>query len=87
MAQSVKHPNLAFSSGHDLRAVRSSLTSGFALGVECAWDSLSPSPSASPPPPKKKKELPCDPVILLLGYIPKRIENRDLKRYCTLKCP
>ena len=34
VTQSDKHPTLGFGSGHDLRVVRSSLTSGSALGVE-----------------------------------------------------
>ena len=41
MAQSVKRLTLGFGSGHDLRAVRSSPTSGSALDTEPAWDSLS----------------------------------------------
>jgi len=36
VAQSVKHPTLAFGSGHDLRVVRSSPVSGSMLGVEAA---------------------------------------------------
>ena len=47
MAQSIKCPTLDLGSGHDLRAVRLSLVSGSALGMEPAWDSLSPS---APPP-------------------------------------
>ena len=42
MAQSIEHP-LDFGSGHDVMVVGSSTTSGSALGVEPAWDSLSPS--------------------------------------------
>ena len=41
-------PTPDFSSGHDLRVVRSILELGSALSVEPAWDSLSPSPSAPP---------------------------------------
>ena len=41
VAQSIKHPILGFSSGHDLRVVGSSLTSGPARSVESASDSLS----------------------------------------------
>ena len=48
MAQPVKCPTLDFSSGHDLRVVRS----GTMLSTESAWDSFpSPSPSSSAPPP------------------------------------
>ena len=36
MAQSVKHPTLDFSSGYDLRTLRSSPMSGFVLGMELA---------------------------------------------------
>ena len=43
MAQSFKHLILDFGSGHDLRVVRLSPASGSVLGVEPAWDSLSPS--------------------------------------------
>ena len=50
-AQSVGHPTLDFSSGHDLRIVRSSPGSspatGSTLSGECAWDFLSPSLSSS----------------------------------------
>ena len=45
----VKLPTLNFGSGHDLRVVGSSPTSGSGLSGESAWDSLSPSPSALPP--------------------------------------
>ena len=41
VAQSVKCPILDFSSGHDLRVVRWSPMSGFTLGLDSAWDSLS----------------------------------------------
>ena len=54
VAQSPKHLILDFGSGHDLRVVRSSLTSGSMLGVESALDSLSPSPSIPLPPPPQK---------------------------------
>ena len=47
VAQLVKHPTLAFSSGYNLRVVRSSPTSGSALSVEPGSDSLSLSSSAS----------------------------------------
>ena len=43
MAQSVKHPTLDFSSGHDLTVMRLSPAFGPVLRVEPAWDSLSPS--------------------------------------------
>ena len=36
MAQSVKHPTLDFGSGHDLRVVGSSPTSGSVLSAESA---------------------------------------------------
>lgn len=49
-AQSVECLTLDFGSGHDLRAVRSSLASGSMLSRESARDSLSPSPSAPPSP-------------------------------------
>ena len=42
-AQCVKHPSLDFGSGHDPRVVRLSPMLGSVLGVESAWDSLSPS--------------------------------------------
>jgi len=50
-------PQLAldFGSGHDLRVVRSSTTSGSMLGMEPAEDSLSPSPFALPPSKKINK--------------------------------
>ena len=47
-AQQVKRLTLDFGSGHDLTFVRSSLASGSGPGLEPAWDSLSPSPSAPP---------------------------------------
>jgi len=56
VAQSVKHPTLDFSSGHDLGVVRSSPVLGFALGMEPAWDSLSL--SLFPSPSKRKERLP-----------------------------
>lgn len=37
----VKCPTLDFSSGHDLRVVGLSPTSGSVLGLEPAWDSFS----------------------------------------------
>ena len=40
MAQSVENPNLDFSSGHDVRVLRSSLMLGSALSRESARDSL-----------------------------------------------
>ena len=46
-AQSVEHPTLDFSSGHDPRVVGSSPTSGSVLSMEPAWDS----PSLSLPLP------------------------------------
>ena len=46
-AQSVEHPTLDFSSGHDARVVGSSPVPGSALSVEPAWDSLSLSLSLS----------------------------------------
>ena len=36
VAKSVKHPTLDFGSGHDIRIMRSSPTSGSALGMESA---------------------------------------------------
>ena len=48
--QSVKHPTLDFSLGHDLRVMRSSPTSGSTLGMEPAQDSSSP---YTPLPPTK----------------------------------
>jgi len=41
VAQLVKHPTLDFSSGHDLRVIRSNPALGSVLSVEPAWDSLS----------------------------------------------
>ena len=41
VVQSVKHLTLGFSSGRDLRVVRSSPESGSVLSAESAWDSLS----------------------------------------------
>ena len=43
VAHSVRHPALDFSSGHDLRVVRSSPVSDSSLSQESARDSLSPS--------------------------------------------
>ena len=40
VAQSVEHPTLDFSWGHDPRVIRLSPTSGSVLSVEPAWDSL-----------------------------------------------
>ena len=54
MAQLVGHLTLDFGSGYDLRVSSLSLTSGSNLGMEPAWDSLSPSPS-TPLPPKIRK--------------------------------
>ena len=56
---SVKCPTLNFSSGHDLRVLELSPTLGSMLGVEPAWDSLSPSPPVLPLTPlsEKKKKL------------------------------
>ena len=48
VAQSVKHPTLDFSSGHDLTVVKSSPMSVSALSMEPVWDSLSPPLSAPP---------------------------------------
>ena len=42
MAQLVEHLTLRFCSGHDLKVVRSSTTSGSMLSAEPARDSLSP---------------------------------------------
>ena len=50
VAQLVKHPTLDFGSGHDLRVMRLSRVSGSVLGVEPAYDFLSPFPSAPPCP-------------------------------------
>ena len=41
VAQSIKHPTLDFSSGHDLTVVRLSPTLSSTLSMESAWDSLS----------------------------------------------
>ena len=41
VAQLVKYPILDFSSGHNLRVMRSSPVSGLALGIEPTQDSLS----------------------------------------------
>jgi len=41
VTQLVKHPTLGFGLGHDLKVVRSSPTSGYALSGESAGDSLS----------------------------------------------
>ena len=47
MARSVRHPTLDFGSGHELRVMGS--TSGSTLGMETAYDSLSPfAPLSSP---------------------------------------
>ena len=43
VAQLVNQHTTDFSSGHDLRDVRSSPKLGSMLGMEPAWDSLSPS--------------------------------------------
>ena len=40
-SRSVEHPDFGFSSGHDLRVMRSSPTSGSTLSGESAWVSLS----------------------------------------------
>ena len=50
MAQLVKRLTLGFSSGHDLRVVRSSPTLGSVLSEVSAWDSL-PLPLPLPLPP------------------------------------
>ena len=55
VAQLVESPTFDLGSGHDLRVVVLSPTSGSALGMESAWDSFSPSPSfaaSHPPPPR-----------------------------------
>ena len=49
VAQSIKHPTLDFSSGRDLRIVRSSFVLSSVISRESAWDSLSPSVSRSTP--------------------------------------
>ena len=73
MAQLVKHPILNFSSGHDIRVVRSSLGSGSALSVESAWDSLSlcPSPDSCSLSLSKKKwyEKSSSPSIISKKYL------------------
>ena len=46
MAQHVERPTLDLGSGRDLVVVGLSPMSGSALGVDPAWDSLSPSPAA-----------------------------------------
>ena len=46
MAQSVRCRTLDFSSGHDLRIIRSSPSLASALGMEQAWDALSSFPTA-----------------------------------------
>ena len=51
--QQVKRTTLDFSSGHDLMVMGSSPTLGSTLGVEPAWNSLSPSHSAPPPSQNK----------------------------------
>jgi len=62
VAQSAKRPPLDFDSGHDLSVMRPSLVLDSALGMEPAWNSLSPFPSALPLPcplltlSKKEKE-------------------------------
>ena len=49
VAQPVKHPTLGFGSGHDLTVHEFEPHTGLcAESTEPAWDSLSPSPSASP---------------------------------------
>ena len=51
-AQSVKHPTLGFSSGHDLTVHEFKPCTGLcADSMKPAWDSLSPSPPAPPPLP------------------------------------
>lgn len=67
MAQLVQYPAVDFGSGHNHRVMRASPMLGSMLGVEPAWDSPSPSPSAhhplpptcvfSPPPLQKKENL------------------------------
>ena len=50
MAQSVKHPTLDFSSGHDLTFREIEPHIGLCTdGLEHAWDFLSRSPSPLPP--------------------------------------
>ena len=46
MAQLVECLTLGFGTGYDLRVVRSSSVMGSVLGMESAWGSLYPSPSA-----------------------------------------
>jgi len=53
VVQLVECQTLGFSLGRDLGVVGLSPTSGSALGVEPAWDSLSSSPSAPLPTPLK----------------------------------
>jgi len=48
MAQLVEHLTLDFRLGHDSRVGESRPTLGSVLGMEPAWDSLSPSPSPRP---------------------------------------
>ena len=50
MAQSVKHPTLDFSSGHDLQVMGWGPTMGSMLSVEPVWDSVSLSLSVPSPP-------------------------------------
>ena len=49
VAQSIECPTLDFGSGYDLMVVGSSPALGSVLGMEPAWDYLSPSLSATPP--------------------------------------
>ena len=50
MALSAKHLTLDCGLGHDLKVVRSSLMLGSVVGMEPAWESLSPTSSAPPLP-------------------------------------
>ena len=52
VAQWIKHRTLDLGSGHDLGIMRLSPASGFALGMELAWDSLCPSVSHIFPSPQ-----------------------------------
>ena len=49
VAQSIEHPALDFSSGHDPRVVGSSPTLGSVVGMEPAFEILFPSPSSRLP--------------------------------------
>ena len=72
MAQSVQHLTLDFGSGHDLMILRQSPSLGSTLGMEAAWDSLSPSPS------------PC-PLLMHMHLLCSRYNGGQVKPSLTLK--